>query len=238
MGFVDLHSHVLYGLDDGAPDEAAALAMLDGLAALGITEQCLTPHQKASQYLPAWDRIEATLVRLEAVRRPHHPTLRLAAENMWDDVFYQRAREDAIPHYRETVAFLVEIPPPLAPPGMVDQLFKWRMAGKVPVLAHPERYHALWDNDALAGELRKHSAFLVDLGAVGGFHGKREMKAARHMLETGLAAAVATDAHQLGDLQQAAAGLAWIEKKLGHAAVVRLFDHAPRAILAGELPDR
>jgi hypothetical protein len=64
------------------------------------------------------------------------------------------------------------------------------------------------------------------------------MKAARHLLETGLATAVATDAHQLGDLQQAAEGLRWIDKKLGHAAVVRLFDHAPRAILAGELPDR
>ena len=87
MGFVDLHSHVLYGLDDGAPDESTALAMLDGLTALGITEQCLTPHQKASQYLPAWDAIEATLAKLETVRKPTHPTLRLAAENMWDDVF-------------------------------------------------------------------------------------------------------------------------------------------------------
>ncbi|MBA3458133.1 MAG: histidinol-phosphatase, partial [Deltaproteobacteria bacterium] len=65
MGFVDLHSHVLYGLDDGAPDQAAALAMLDGLAALGITEQCVTPHQKAAQYLPDWDRIEQTLAQLE-----------------------------------------------------------------------------------------------------------------------------------------------------------------------------
>ncbi len=238
MGFVDLHSHVLYGLDDGAPDEPAALAMLDGLAALGISEQCLTPHQKASQYWPAWDLVEATLTRLEAVRRPQHPTLRLAAENMWDDVFYQRASQDAIPGYRDTVAFLVEIPPPLMPPGMIDQLFKWRMAGKLPVLAHPERYHALWGDDDLAERLRHHCAFVVDLGAVGGFHGRREMKAARHLLETGLATAVATDAHQLGDLQQAAEGLRWIDKKLGHAAVVRLFDHAPCAILAGELPDR
>ena len=123
------------------------------------------------------------------------------------------------------------------PPGMVDQLFKFRMAGKVPVLAHPERYHALWDDDELARALRSDCAFVVDLGAVAGFHGRRETKAARHLLETGLATAVATDAHQLGDLQQAAAGLRWIEKKLGHAAVVRLFDHAPRAILAGELPD-
>jgi hypothetical protein len=41
----------------------------------------------------------------------------------------------------------------------------------------------------------------------------------------------------VGDIQQAQEGLRWIEKKLGHAAVVRLFDQAPRAILSGELPD-
>ena len=238
MGFVDLHSHVLYGLDDGASDQATSLALLDGLAALGITEQCVTPHQKASQYLPAWELVERTLATVETIRKPHHPTLRLGAENMWDDVFYKRAIEDAIPGYRGTVAFLVEIPPPLMPPGMIDQLFKFRMAGKLPVLAHPERYHALWDDDDLATRLARHCAFVVDLGAVGGFHGRREMKQARHLLELGLADAVATDTHQLGDLQQCAEGLRWIDKKLGHDTVVRLFDHAPRALLAGELPDR
>jgi protein-tyrosine phosphatase len=237
MGFVDLHSHVLYGLDDGAPDAATALAMLDGLATLGVTEQCVTPHQKAGQYLPSWDRIEATLAAVERSRSPAHPTLRLGAENMWDDVFIKRLADHEIPRYRDTSAFLVEIPPPLMPPGMIDHLFKLRLQGLVPVLAHPERYHPLWEDDALARSLRRVCAFVVDLGAVAGFHGKRETKAARHLLESGLACAVATDAHQLGDLQQAAAGLAWIEKKLGHAAVVRLFDHAPRAILAGELPD-
>lgn len=237
MGFVDLHSHVLFGLDDGAPDEKSAIALLDGLATLGVSEQCVTPHQKASQYLPSWELVERTLATLQTLRKPHHPTLRLGAENMWDDVFYKRANDGTIPHYQGTSAFLVEIPPPMMPPGMIDQLFKWRMAGKVPVLAHPERYHPLWDDDDLAQRLRVHCAFQIDLGAIGGFHGKREMKAARHLLESGLAACVATDGHQVGDLQQAAAGMQWIEKKLGHAALVRLFDHAPRAILAGELPD-
>lgn len=237
MGFVDLHSHVLYGLDDGAPDEATSIAMLDGLMALGITEQCVTPHQKASQYLPSWDRITASLAAVERVRRPAHPTLRLGAENMWDDVFVQRMAADEIPRYAGTSAFLVEIPPPFMPPGMVDQLFKLRLKRMVPVLAHPERYHALWDNDELARSLRIVCAFVVDLGAVAGFHGKRETKAARHLLEAGIACGVASDAHEVGDLQQAAAGMAWIDKKLGHAALVRLFDHAPRTILAGELPD-
>jgi len=237
VGYVDLHSHVLFGLDDGAPDEATSLALLDGLAALGITEQCATPHQKASQYLPAWQDVEATFATLDRIKNHRHPTLRLAAENMWDDVFYKRVAQNAVPSYAGTNAFLVEIPPPLMPPGMSEQLFKFRMAGKVPVLAHPERYLALWGNDELAKQLRNNCAFQIDLGAVGGFHGKREMKAARHLLESGLATVVATDAHHVGDLQQAQQGMAWIDKKLGHAALVRLFDHAPRAILAGQLPD-
>jgi protein-tyrosine phosphatase len=237
MSFVDLHSHVLYGLDDGAPDEATTLAMLDGLATLGIAEQCVTPHQRAGHYLPSWDRIEATLAAVERVRRPDHPTLRLGAENMWDDVFVARIAANQIPGYRNTCAFLVEIPPPLLPPGMLDHLFKLRLQRMVPVLAHPERYQPLWDNDDLARSLRRVCAFVVDLGAVAGFHGRRETRAARHLLEIGLACGVATDLHHIGDLQQAAAGLAWIDKKLGHATVVRLFDHAPRVILAGELPD-
>jgi protein-tyrosine phosphatase len=237
MSFVDLHSHVLYGLDDGAPDEATTLAMLDGLAALGVGEQCVTPHQRAGQYMPSWDRIEATLAAVERLRRPGHPTLRLGAENMWDDVFIKRLAANEIPRYRNTCAFLVEIPTSLLPPGMLDHLFKLRIGRMVPVLAHPERYQPLWDDDDLARQLRRVCAFVVDLGAVAGFHGKRETRAARHLLETGLACGIATDLHRIGDLQQAAAGLAWIEKKLGHATVVRLFDHAPRVILAGELPD-
>jgi protein-tyrosine phosphatase len=236
MGYVDLHSHVLFGLDDGAPDRATSLAMLDALAALGVSEQWATPHQKATQYLPAWDLVEQTFGELAAERRPHHPGLRLAAENMWDDVFYQRATEGAVPGYRETVAFLFELPPPLLPAGLIERLFRFRRDGQVPVLAHPERYHALWDDDELARSLRRHCAFVIDLPALGGFHGRREAKAARHLVETGLATAVATDAHRVGDVQQSAAGLSWIEKKLGGSAVERLFDHAPREILGGELP--
>ena len=237
MGFVDLHSHVLPGLDDGSPDTATSLALLDGLASLGITEQCVTPHQKAAQWLPAWDKVTEAYAALDAARAPHHPKLRLAAENMWDDVFFQRLLDDQIPGYAGTKAFLVEIPPPLMPPNMRERLFSLRMSGRVPVLAHPERYHALWDDDTLAGELRRCCVFAVDLGAVAGFHGKRESKQARHLLETGLAGAVATDAHHVGDVQQAQQGLAWIGKKLGSAAVERLFAQAPRAILAGTFVD-
>jgi tyrosine-protein phosphatase YwqE len=123
------------------------------------------------------------------------------------------------------------------PPGLRDRLFALRLAGRVPVLAHPERYHALWDDDELATALRRCCVFLVDLPALAGFHGRREAKQARHLVEIGLAGAVATDAHEPGDVQQAQQGLQWIAKKLGSAVADRLFGAAPRAILAGDFAD-
>jgi protein-tyrosine phosphatase len=105
------------------------------------------------------------------------------------------------------------------------------------VLAHPERYERLRDDGALIDRLRREIAFVVDLGAIAGYHGKKEHKAARRMVEEGVAHAVASDAHTREDVARAAEGIAWIRKRLGDAAVTRLLDDGPRAILAGELPE-
>ena len=237
MGFVDLHSHVLAGIDDGAPDLATSMAMLEALGAIGFSEVCATPHQKSGQFLPTAEQIEQAYAATSGARRAPMPTLHLAAENMWDDVFFERSQRDAVPSYDRGSAFLFELRPPQLPVGIFDHLFKLRAAGKVPVLAHPERYVPLWDDDALAERLASVCAFVVDLPAIAGYHGKRESKQARHLLELGLVRAAASDAHNPGDAKQAAEGLAWIEKKLGARAVTRLCDEHPRAILAGELPE-
>jgi protein-tyrosine phosphatase len=237
MSFVDLHSHVLYDLDDGSRDLAMSLEMLDALAKLGVEEQCVTPHQKAGQYLPSWDRVEHAYTQVDGARQAHHPTLRLGAENMWDHVFFERLEHNTFPTYADSKAFLVEVPPQVLPPNLTERLFALRLAGRVPVLAHPERYHALWDDEARAVELRRSCVFQIDLPALAGFHGRREAKQARHFVEAGLAAAVATDAHEPGDVEQAEQGLAWIAKRLGSSVADRLFGAAPRAILAGEFLD-
>lgn len=237
MGLVDLHSHVLAGIDDGAPDLATGLAMLDALAGIGFSEVCATPHQKAGQFLPSLDEIQRAYAAVGQGRRPSTPMMHLAAENMWDDVFFERTHSGQIPSYDGGPAFLFELRPPQLPVGLFDHLFRLRTAGKLPVLAHPERYEPLWGDDDLAEKLAGTCAFVVDLPAIAGYHGRRESKQARHLLERGLVRAAASDAHTPGDVKQAAEGLAWIEKKLGAAAVERLCDLNPRAMLAGELPE-
>jgi protein-tyrosine phosphatase len=236
VGFVDLHSHVLFGLDDGSRDLATSRAMLGALGALGFSEVYATPHQKAGQFMPSREAIDQAFAEVGAIC-PAEVRLRLGAENMWDDVFFERLRSGTIPSYDGGDAFLVEIRPAELPLGLVEELFKLRMAGKAPVLAHPERYERLWDDESLTERVRAHCAFVVDLGAVAGYHGKKQQKVARHLVEEGLAAAVASDAHTVEDVRVAAEGIAWIEKRLGKSAVTRLLDDGPRAVLLGELPD-
>jgi protein-tyrosine phosphatase len=239
MGFVDLHSHVLPGIDDGSPDAATSLAMLRGLAGLGFDTICATPHQKAGQFMPSREQIDSahSATRDALAGAGVVVELGLAAENMWDDVFHTRLEANQIPSYNGGNAFLVELQPSVLPLGLIDTIFRLRMIGKLPVLAHPERYHALWDDDDLVRKLAAECAMVVDLGAIAGYHGKREGKMARRLVEQGLAHAVASDAHSLNDVRVAAEGIAWIRKKHGDVVVERLLDAHPRSILAARHPE-
>lgn len=238
VGFVDLHSHVLPGLDDGAESAEASLQMLKGLYGLGFRMVAATPHQRAGRFMPSRDEIRAAYRRTEEALRACGVgvDLALGAENMWDDVFYERMEADTIPSYDDGPAFLVEFPLGEVPAGASDALFQLRLRGKLPVLAHPERYGALASDPALADRLAETAAFVVDLGAVGGFHGRREAKAARALLDRGAAHAAASDAHGPEDVRHASAGMAWIRKRLGEEALARLLQRAPERILRGEHP--
>lgn len=239
MGFLDLHSHVLPGLDDGAPDPETSMAMLRGLASIGFDWVCATPHQKAGQFMPSPEAIASamsdTTAAIERVALPLK--LSLAAENMWDSAFFERARDGAVPSYDGGAAFLVELPLHQLPIGLGDHLFRWSVEGRLPVLAHPERYELLWKQPDVVERLRTTCAMVVDLGALAGYHGRRAAKIARRAVKDGLVHAAASDAHTPADVRCAAEGIAWIRNKLGDAAVTRLLDTNPRRIFAGEHPD-
>ncbi|HTE56603.1 MAG TPA: CpsB/CapC family capsule biosynthesis tyrosine phosphatase [Kofleriaceae bacterium] len=239
MGFVDLHSHVLPGLDDGSPDRETSLTMLRGLRALGFDTVCATPHQKTGQFLPSLEAIRAAHVEIVGLLAGAGValTVPLAAENMWDSTLYERMQTGAIPSYDDGAAFLVEFTPAHLPVGLGQHIFDLRRRGKLPVIAHPERYQPLWSAPDQVLSLRANCALVVDLAALAGYHGRREGKAARGYVEQGLAHAVASDVHSPADLRGAAEGVAWIKKRLGPAALVRLLDENPRRILAGEHPE-
>jgi protein-tyrosine phosphatase len=236
--YIDLHCHLLPGLDDGAPDLETSLEMLEALLALGFTEICATPHQRNGLFIPPAEAIEqaAALFQQEAGKK--HPKLRLrrGAENYWDDVFIERLRSHTVPCYDGQRAFLFEVNPVLLPPRLEEALFEIRLGGQLPVMAHPERYLAVQRDLGFAEVLGKQAALVVDLEALAGTQNRGETKAARRLVEEGIAHAVASDLHSPDTKDEIASGIEWIRKRRGAEAIAQLLEENPRRILAGELP--
>jgi protein-tyrosine phosphatase len=237
--FVDLHAHFLPALDDGAEDLDTSLNMLRTLTELGFAELSATPHQYTGLYLPALDDIKAAfdLVSRAVASAMPEVRLHLGAENFWDELFVERRRRDAIPSYDDGKAFLFEINTTTLPPTLETSLFDLRVAGRIPVMAHPERYAPLQRDVELAEKLSRQAAFLVDLAALSGEGRRDEVKAARRLLEDGVAHAVASDMHGLDDARAIADGVTWIKKRLGERALTQLLDENPRRILLGQFPE-
>jgi protein-tyrosine phosphatase len=237
--FVDLHAHFLPALDDGAEDLETCLGMLHALTEIGFSELSATPHQYTGMFLPRLDDVKSAFAHVVREITTAMPTMRLhlGAENFWDELFAERRSHNQIPSYDDGRAFLFEVNVMTMPPTLESSLFDLRVAGRLPVMAHPERYQALQRDLDLAEKLSHQAAFLVDLAAVSGKGRRAEVKTARRLLEAGLAHAVASDMHALDDARAVAEGVTWIKKRLGEPALTRLLDENPRRILIGQFPE-
>ncbi len=236
---VDLHAHFLPALDDGAEDLETCLAMLGALADMGFVEVSATPHQYTGMFLPSLGDMRAAfdLVKREVASAMPSLRLHLGAENFWDELFAERRRKNEIPAYDDGKSFLFEVNTSIMPPSLEPSLFDLRVAGRIPVMAHPERYATLQRDFGLAERLSRQAAFLVDLAALSGKGQRAEVKAARRLLEDGLAHAATSDMHGLDDAPAVAEGVTWIKKRLGERALTQLLDENPRRILVGQFPE-
>lgn len=234
-GLVDLHAHYLPAIDDGATDLSSSRSMVQAAFEMGFRHLVATPHQRAGMYLPSAQQIEDATAQVREVL-PEGLALDVAAENFWDGVFHDRLGDGSLPSYPGGRAFLFEVEPRLMPPRIEDVLFQIRVAGRLPVMAHPERYRTVRADLAVAERLGRSSALLVDLAALDGGNGWIEKRVARRLVEEGLAHAVATDMHGVNDVRRVAGGMNWIRKRMGEAALQRLLADNPRRILAGDLP--
>ena len=135
---IDLHSHLLPGVDDGSKSVEQTLPVLERFAADGVTILVLTPHLVASQVAKApYERNLAILEELRSVA-PLSIDLRLGWEIMLDEP----KKDLRSPHLAlgGSKAVLVEFPRLGVPVSAGDELYRIRCSGLVPVLAHPERY--------------------------------------------------------------------------------------------------
>ena len=192
---IDLHSHVLPGLDDGAADLAEAVEICRAAAADGISVLAATPHVRedypttAAQMQAALDRVRAATGDLPIQLLPG---AELALEALERDVAELRSLALAgNPSY-----LLVETPYFGWPLNIEERLFTLLALGITPVLAHPERNPEVQERPERLDRLVEHGV-LVQLTAasVDGRLGGRARSAARAILDRETAHLIASDAH-------------------------------------------
>ena len=238
MGYVDLHCHLLWGVDDGCetPEETLAAARL--LVGFGFSDAAPSPH--ALPELPSGDAERCDRRRADVAELLSREGIPLAlhrnAENRLDDAFMARA---AGPERRGVGAsgrwVLVEAPFQGEMPALPDLVAQLRAHGILPLLAHPERCAELQRPGRAQEAVRMGAALQLNVGALADLYGRKARSVAERLLGEGLYAVAGTDLHGPHRapvwLDEA---LYTLEKRAGRAEVERLFSVNPRRVLAGE----
>ena len=147
-GFIDIHSHLLPGIDDGAKELENSISLITKMYSYGIKNFITTPHVLGDVYPNSSKTIQEKLevVRSELKKQGLEDIkINAAAEYMMDEQFVERLKEGDILTLKDNY-ILVEMSYFNAPYNLYDVLFEIQLKGYKPVLAHPERYN-FYHND-------------------------------------------------------------------------------------------
>ncbi|MFZ5623511.1 MAG: CpsB/CapC family capsule biosynthesis tyrosine phosphatase [Gemmatimonadota bacterium] len=225
---IDLHCHLLPGVDDGSRSVEQSVRVLQTMAAQGVTTVCLTPHLTVSEALngipPAHDAAFEQL----AAAAPPEVRLTRGVELMLDRPF--TAEVAAIPGIRlaGTNYVLVEFSRLVTTQAVEHALYGVKALGVTPVLAHPERYSSF--SPAAVARWRMLGAVMqVDATTLLAESARGDR--ARQLLANGQADIAAADNH--GDTRSLAAAREFLVAHGGAEQAALLLETNPAAILEG-----
>lgn len=193
----DMHSHLIPGIDDGAPDIETSISLIKGLTKLGFQKLITTPHVMSDLYKNDSD----TILRgrdqvIDELRKQNiNIGFEAAAEYYLDDHFEKLIEKKDILSFGDNyvlfeLSFLTE------PASMMRAAFNLQMAGYKPVLAHPERYNFWHSNPEKYNELSEKGLMLqLNLNSLAGVYNPKVKKIAEYMIDQDLVDFIGSDCH-------------------------------------------
>lgn len=196
-GYVDIHSHLLPGIDDGSKNIDDTLSLVTTLKSYGFSQFIATPH-----ILPGvWNNTNKGIIETEQATIPHlnkngiESPFKAAAEHLMDDTFVTLFKSEPLLTLKDNYV-LVEMSYINPPINLYDILFELQVAGYKPVLAHPERYlfyhHKFDEYNKLK---RAGCLFQINLLSVTGYYGISVLKAAERLLNENMIDYAGSDVH-------------------------------------------
>ncbi len=237
---IDLHCHLLPGVDDGAQDLSVSLKMARAAVAQGVTVVACTPHILPGVYQNSGPGIREATRRLQETLDQEGIPLQLAtgADVHMAPNFVAGLRSGQLLSIEDSRYVLVEPPHNIAPPQLEDFFFNLVTAGYVPVLTHPERLAWVRSRYETIKKLVRAGVWLqITAGSFTGAFGRRALYWAERFLDEGCVHLIASDAHDAErrppDL---ARGRESVAKRVGAEEAQHLVLTRPMGILNDQPP--
>jgi len=238
--YVDLHCHVVPGIDDGCRTMEESLTLARGLRDLGFQAIVATPHIKTASYDNRRETIAPPHAALVESLAGDGPSIEFAAEHWFDDVYWDLLVRGEALRYPGGKSLLLEFDRQQIPMQVEQRFFEMRARwGCRPILAHPERYECAWGSDfQRLGQLQDSGAlFLVDLTSLAGRHGRKALRAAQELLEEDMVYSLCSDAHRPRDVESVALGMKELVRIVGSERAEHLLGDRTRRIRDGRFDD-
>ncbi len=236
--FIDMHSHILYGLDDGARDLETSMRMLRIAAKDGISEIILTPHNKPGHRRYAPLSMAERIEKLEACLLEENLAMKLY---LGSELYYRSELPKEIEDGNASVLagsryVLMEFNPLDDYDYIRNGVYSILMNGYCPILAHVERYQNVCAKKCGITDLIEMGCFMqMNAGSIMGRFGMRVKILSNKLLKQHLVHFVATDAHDTDKRAPYLADCAgYIKRKYGESYTKALFYDNPACILSNE----
>ena len=237
---IDLHCHILPGIDDGAADLSVSIEMAKAFVADGVSVVACTPHILPGLYHNSGPQIRQATARLQQTLNREGISLQLVtgADNHIVPDFVAQLRSGHLLSLADTRYVLVEPPHHVAPPRLEDLFFNIVAAGYVPILTHPERLTWISSHYEVVQRLIRAGVWMqITAGSLAGAFGRNARYWAERMLDEGYVHILATDAHDVNrrppNLSQ---GRELAAKRVGDTEAQHLVVTRPRGVLLNDVP--
>ena len=196
----DIHSHILFDVDDGSKSIEESVELLKKLKKIGFNNVILTPHYiKDSEYSSENKEKKQKLNELkeELINQNIDINIFLGNEIFINNEIYDLIKEGQIHTLNNTRYILVELPFHNEIVNLEDIIYELKIKGLIPIIAHPERYSYFQNNYKEVDRLKEEGfLFQANYASILGYYGKESQKLLKYMLKKQYIDYLGTDIHR------------------------------------------
>lgn len=217
---VDIHTHILPKIDDGAESLQDTIEMLKEVEQSGIKKVVATPHYLWGLYENRYEDICSIVesINVEADKNKIEIDIIPGQEVFVDKYTLELYKQGIIRGINDTKYILLELPMSYLDSKVLEIIYELRLLGLKPIIAHPERYNFLIEDILKVNDfIDEGCLFQINAGSVDGLFGKKVKKTAERLIKHGICNFIASDVHskrRIADINYALSVVGKIDKSL------------------------